>query len=84
MVICNDWLEPSVLAAARFDLAVMSRLELMILDVEVYHYGEFGRHYSERTIPLRRANDIVCLVTTDSYDDVMYVVHFGTLAQAYT
>ena len=26
----------------------------------------------------------VCLVRIDSYDDVMYVVHIGTLAQAYT
>ena len=26
----------------------------------------------------------VCLVWIDSYDDVMYVVHVGTLAQAYT
>ena len=26
----------------------------------------------------------VCLVWIDSYDDVMYVVHVGTFAQAYT
>ena len=27
--------------------------------------------------------DNVCLVSTDSYDDVMYIVHFDTLAQTY-
>ena len=26
----------------------------------------------------------VCLVRIDNYDDMMYVVHIGTLAQAYT